>query len=242
MTKTNGKLYLLPVPLGEDAWHTIPEYVIEIIHSLDAFVVERAKTARHFLKAIDFPRAFDDCTFMELNKHTEVQEIPAFLAPALEGRSIGLLSEAGVPAVADPGGRLVFAAHRQDLEVVPLIGPSSILLALMGAGMNGQAFAFRGYLSPKRTELGKELKLLEKQVINREETQIFIETPYRNDAVFETALKVLEPNTLLSIAVDLTLPTEWIKTKPVKIWRKEQKPDLHKRPAVFLLGKPIRRK
>lgn len=234
---TNGKLYLLPVPLGEDAWHTVPEYVISIIHELDVFVVERAKTARHFLKAIDFPKAFDDCLFFELNKRTERHEIPTFLEPALEGRSIGLLSEAGVPAVADPGAHLVLAAHKKEIEVVPLVGPSSILLALMGAGMNGQAFAFKGYLSAKRPQLAKDLKQLEKQAQRWKETQIFIETPYRNDAVFETALKVLESQTLFSIAVDLTLPTQYIKTYTVQQWQKQTKPDLHKRLAVFVIGK-----
>lgn len=218
-----GKLYLLPVPLGEDAWHTVPEYVVALIHELDAFVVERAKTARHFLKAIAFPKAFDDCLFFELNKRTTPEEIPTFLAPALQGRSVGLLSEAGVPAVADPGSRLVLAAHQQGIEVVPLVGPSSILLAVMGAGMNGQSFAFKGYLSAKRPQLAKDLKLLEKQVQRRGETQIFIETPYRNDAVFETALQVLEPQTLFSIAVDLTLPTQLIKTHTIQQWQKDRK-------------------
>ncbi|MEL7426603.1 MAG: SAM-dependent methyltransferase [Bacteroidota bacterium] len=236
MKTANGKLYLLPVPLGEDAWHTVPQYVIDIIHELDAFVVERAKTARHFLKAIEFPRAFDDCLFFELNKRTEVHEIPSFLQPTQDGRSVGLLSEAGVPAVADPGSQLVLAAHQQQVEVVPLVGPSSILLALMGAGMNGQSFAFKGYLSAKRPQLGKDLKQLEQQAMRRGETQVFIETPYRNSAVFETALQALGPQTLFSVAVDITLPTQWIKTMTIQQWRKAKAPDLHKRPAVFLVG------
>lgn len=231
-----GKLYLLPVPLGEDAWHTIPDYVTAIIHELDAFVVERAKTARHFLKAANFPRVFDDCLFFELNKRTEAHEIPGFLEPTKNGRSVGLLSEAGVPAVADPGSKLVLAAHQQGIEVVPLVGPSSILLALMGAGMNGQSFAFKGYLSAKRPQLGRDLKQLEKQAQRNGETQLFIETPYRNQAVFETALQVLETRTLFSVAVDLTLPTQWIKTMTIQNWRKAEVPDLHKRPAVFSIG------
>lgn len=240
MKTANGKLYLLPVPLGEDAWHTVPQYVLEIIHQLDVFVVERAKTARHFLKAIEFPRAFDDCLFFELNKRTLPEEIPTFLHPAQDGRSIGLLSEAGVPAVADPGSKLVLEAHRQKIEVAPLVGPSSILLALMGAGMNGQAFAFKGYLSAKRPQLAKDLKQLEQQAIRRGETQIFIETPYRNTAVLETALQALNPQTLFSIAVDLTLPTQWVKTMTIQQWRKAKVPDLHKRPAVFIVGKAVR--
>lgn len=231
------KLYLLPVPLGENAEHTIPPYVVEIIHSLDVFVVERAKTARHFLKSIGFPKAFDDCLFFELNKRTDLIEIPSFLAPTKEGRSIGLLSEAGVPAVADPGSQVVKAAHRQGVEVMPLVGPSSLLLALMGAGFNGQSFAFKGYLSPKRPELARDLKRLENLVNKHNETQLFIETPYRNQAVFEIALKELQPNTLFSIAMDLTLPTQYIRTFSIQQWKKQTAPDLHKRPAVFLLGR-----
>lgn len=231
-----GKLYLLPVPLGEDAWHTVPAYVKDIIHQLDVFVVERAKTARRFLKGIDFPTAYDDCLFFELNKRTQLAEIPSFLDATQKGRSVGLLSEAGVPAVADPGSKLVLAAHQQEVEVVPLVGPSSILLALMGAGMNGQSFTFKGYLSAKRPELAKELKQLEAQATRRGETQIFIETPYRNQAVVETALQVLDPNTLFSVAVDITLPSQWIQTHPIHTWRKLTLPDLHKRPAVFTIG------
>jgi len=231
-----GKLYLLPVPLGEDAWHTVPEYVKEIIRGLDVFVVEKAKTARRFLKAIAFPTPFDDCLFFELNKRTEAREIPSFLEATQLGRSVGLLSEAGVPAVADPGSRLVLAAHQKGIEVMPLVGPSSILLALMAAGMNGQSFTFKGYLSAKRPELAQELKQLEVQANRRGETQIFIETPYRNQAVVETALNVLDTNTLFSIAVDITLPTQWIQTHTIATWRKLTLPDLHKRPAVFVLG------
>lgn len=214
----------------------MPAYVKDIINELDVFVVERAKTARRFLKGIDFPKPYDDCLFYELNKRTQATEVPSFLAPAQAGRSIGLLSEAGVPAVADPGSRLVLAAHQQGLEVVPLVGPSSILLALMGAGMNGQSFAFKGYLSAKRPELAKDLKQLETQAIRRGETQLFIETPYRNQAVVETALQVLDPNTLFSIAVDITLPSQWIQTHPIRTWRTLTLPDLHKRPAVFTIG------
>lgn len=234
--KPLGKLYLLPVPLGEDAWYTVPEYVKEIIRGLDVFVVEKAKTARRFLKEVAFPTPFDDCLFFELNKRTEAREIPSFLEPAQVGRSVGLLSEAGVPAVADPGSRLVLAAHQQGVEVMPLVGPSSILLALMAAGMNGQAFAFKGYLSAKRPELAQELKQLEAQANRQGETQIFIETPYRNQAVVETALNVLDANTLFSVAVDLTLPTQWIQTHTIGAWRTSSWPDLHKRPAVFVLG------
>ena len=233
--KKPAKLFLLPTPLGEDVIHTIPKYVIDIIHQLDVFVVERAKTARRFLKAIDFPKAYDDCLFFELNKRTQAHEIVSFLDPIKEGRSIGLLSEAGVPAVADPGSQLVLHAHRKNIEVVPLVGPSSILLALMASGMNGQSFSFKGYLSPKRPILAKELKKMESISARQKETQIFIETPYRNTAFFETALQVLSPSTLFCVATDISLPTQSVVTKRISKWKKGDKPELHKRPTVFLL-------
>ncbi len=230
-----AKLYLLPTPLGEDGLHTIPGYVVDIIHQLDVFVVERAKTARKFLKGIAFPKAFDDCLFFELNKRTEANEISSFLEPIKEGRSVGLLSEAGVPAVADPGSQLVLLAHKRSIEVAPLVGPSSLLLALMASGMNGQSFSFKGYLSPKRPELANELKKLEALSRKMNETQLFIETPYRNNAFFETALQVLSPNTLFGVATDLTLPSQSVITLSIKKWKKKPKPELHKRPTVFLL-------
>ncbi|MCB0639549.1 MAG: SAM-dependent methyltransferase [Lewinella sp.] len=230
-----GKLYLIPSPLGEQTLFTLPAYVIEIIHELDVFVVEKAKNARRYLKSVGFEKSFDDCLFFELNKHTQPQAIPAYLEPALAGRNIGLLSDAGVPGVADPGARLVRMAHRQNIEVDPLVGPSSILLALMASGLNGQGFAFHGYLSPKRPDLAKDLKRLENQSARTGETQLFIETPYRNTNVLETALQVLSPTTLFCMAVDLTLPTQLIRTHPIMEWKRIQKPQLHKRPAVFLL-------
>ncbi len=230
-----GKLYLLPTPLGEESQPTLPAYVVEIIHQLDVFIVEKAKTARRFLKGVEFPTPFDDCLFFELNKRTEAREIPSFLHPALDGKNIGLLSEAGVPAVADPGSQVVQLAHEKGIEVCPLVGPSSILLALMGAGMNGQSFAFKGYLNPKRHLLAKDLRKLEAHSIRNKETQLFIETPYRNMAMLETALECLRPETLFGVATDLTLPSQYIRTYPIHQWRKMQLPDLHKRPTVFLL-------
>lgn len=230
-----GKLYLIPTPLGEQALFTLPPYVVEIVNELDAFVVEKAKNARRYLKSIGFERDFDTCLFFELNKHTKPQDIPSFLAPAEEGRDIGLLSDVGVPGVADPGARLVRMAHRKNVEVYPLVGPSSILLALMAAGLNGQQFTFHGYLNPKRPDLAKDLKRLENQSSRTGETQIFIETPYRNMGVLETALQVLSPTTLFSVAADLTLPTQLVRTHPILEWKRLKKPLLHKRPAVFLL-------
>lgn len=230
-----GKLYLIPTPLGPDALMTIPEYVLEIVRGLDLFIVEKGKVARQFLKDIEIRTALQECTFLELNKHTPPQEVPTYLDYAIEGRNIGLMSEVGSPAVADPGARLIRMAHRRGIDVVPLVGPSSILLALMASGMNGQRFAFHGYLSPKRPMLAKDLKRLETHSARHNETQIFIETPYRNMGVYETALQVLSPSTLFGLATDLTLPTQWVHTFSILEWRSLRKPRLHKRPTVFLL-------
>lgn len=235
-TSTSGKLYLVPTPLSEDNFQTIPAYVQTIVHTLDVFIVEKAKTARRHLKGMGFPTPFDDCLFFELNKRTDPKDIPSFLEPALkEGRSIGLMSEAGVPGVADPGARVVRMAHRKGIEVSPMVGPSSILLAIMGAGLNGQQFAFKGYLSPKRPALAKDLKKWESHSARTGETQVFIETPYRNIAFFETALQALSASSLLTVATDLTLPTQYIRTFSIMDWQRIKKPMLHKRPTVFLL-------
>lgn len=230
-----GKLYLIPTPLGENAGHTIPAYVVEVLHSLDVFIAERAKTARHFIKTTNPIKAFSELTFYELNKRTTPQERNQFLDLAEAGKDIGLLSEAGCPGVADPGAKIVEMAHRKGIEVVPLVGPSSILLALMGSGMNGQGFSFHGYLSPKRPQLSKDLKRLESLSAKQRQAQIFIETPYRNNGLVEEALKSLAPQTRFCIAVDLTTPDEYVLTKSIQDWRKTKLPDLHKRPAIFLL-------
>lgn len=231
-----GKLYLLPCPLGDDALHTIPPYVVEIIHRLDYFICEKAKTARHFIKATGLPRPLQELTYYELNKRTEQAEWQTFLAAAEKGYDIGLLSEAGCPGVADPGAVIVAAAHDKDIEVVPLVGPSSILLAVMASGMSGQNFAFVGYLSAKKPDLVRDLKRLEQQARKAQQTQLFIETPYRNTGMIETALQTLSATTRFGVAVDLTLPTEWVKVKKVGEWKKTKLPDLHKRPAIFLIG------
>jgi 16S rRNA (cytidine1402-2'-O)-methyltransferase len=232
---TKGKLYLIPTPLGEDVVETIPDYVINVLHNLEYFIAERAKTARHFIKKTNPIKPFSELHFSELNKRTTPQEIQTFLNPAFQGKDIGLLSEAGCPGVADPGAVIVKMAHQKNVEVIPLVGPSSILLALMASGMNGQSFAFQGYLSPKKPELSKDLKKLEQQALKNKQTQIFIETPYRNMSLIETALKTLSSKTNLCIAADLTLPSQYIITKKVEDWRKTSIPDLHKKPAIFLI-------
>ncbi len=230
-----GKLYLIPTPLGPDAVSTIPEYVIQILHRLEYFIAERAKTARHFIKSTKPIKAFSELHFSELNKHTPPEAIADFLAPASKGYDIGLLSEAGCPGVADPGAEIVRIAHQSDIEVIPLVGPSSILLALMASGMNGQSFAFQGYLSPKPFDLAKDLKRAEQLSVKLNQTQIFIETPYRNNKFIEQALKTLSPHTRLCIAANLTCENQYVKTRTIKAWKANKLPDLHKIPAIFLI-------
>ena len=232
---SKGKLYLIPTPLGENAVHTIPPYVIEKLHGLDFFIAERAKTARAFIKTTEPKKAFADLTFFELNKRTTPEEIITFLQPAESGNDMGLLSEAGCPGVADPGAEIVKMAHEKGIEVIPFVGPSSILLALMASGMNGQGFSFQGYLSAKKPELAKGLTRLEQLSRKHRQTQIFIETPYRNMGMLEEAFKVLSPETRLCVAADISLETEFILTKKIKDWRKTKLPNLHKRPAIFLI-------
>ncbi len=230
-----GKLYLIPSPLGENGAEVLPQYLIERIHQLRYFIAERAKTARHFIKASQPPYAISELDVVELNKRTAPEEWRNFLKPAQAGHDIGLVSEAGCPGVADPGAQIVGLAHQLGIEVVPLVGPSSILLALMASGMNGQRFCFHGYLPPKRPDLKRELKKLEQESGRLKQCQIFIETPYRNNGFVEEALQCLNPKTRFCIAADLTLPTQYILSQSIGAWRKQPLPDLHKRPAIFLL-------
>lgn len=232
-----GKLYLIPAPLGENAAHTLPQYVINLLHGLDIFIAERAKTARRFIKETNPSKPFSELTFYELGKHTPPEEYALFLQDAENGKDIGLLSEAGCPGVADPGAAIVRAAHQKGIEVVPLVGPSSILLGLMASGLNGQDFCFHGYLPPKKPDLMRELKFLEQRVFKHAQTQIFIETPYRNMALIETAINTLSPDMLFCIAANLTLPEEYVHTLSISAWRQRNIPDLDKQPAIFLLGK-----
>ncbi|MEM1124568.1 MAG: SAM-dependent methyltransferase, partial [Bacteroidota bacterium] len=197
-----GKLYLIPTPLGEESPQILPQYVLHIIHQLDIFIAERAKTARRYIKTTEHPKAISALTFSELNKRTDIEDWQQYLNPALMGKDIGLLSEAGCPGVADPGAEVVKLAHQKGIEVIPLVGPSSILLAIMASGMNGQSFAFHGYLSPKREQVGKDLKRLEQMAQKQKQTQLFIETPYRNGQLVEQALKVLGSKTQFCVAMD----------------------------------------
>ena len=231
-----GKLYLIPVPLGEEVNFTLPEYLVRQLHLIDVFIAERAKTARRFIKSTGPARPISHLRIHELDKHDPGSGIREFLLPALDGKDIGLLSEAGCPGVADPGALVVSMAHRLGLEVMPLVGPSSIVLALMASGLNGQHFCFQGYLPAKKPELSRQLKSLEQQALRTGQTQIFIETPYRNQSLIETVLRTLNANTQFCIAADLTLPGQFIVTRTVKQWGRNPPPDLHKRPAIFLIG------
>jgi 16S rRNA (cytidine1402-2'-O)-methyltransferase len=228
-------LYLIPVPIADDALHTLPEQVQEVARGLDFFIVERAKTARHFLKSIGIKRPLPEVEVVEIDERQANIATNALRAAHQQGRSVGLLSEAGCPGVADPGADVVATAHAIGMRVVPLVGPSSLLLALMASGMNGQQFAFHGYLPAKRPELARELRRLEQVADRTGQTQLFIETPYRSQMVIEVALESLLPDTRLAVAQDLTGQAELIRSAPVRDWKKGPPPTLQKLPAVFLL-------
>jgi len=231
-----GTLYLIPVTLGDSpVHHVIPAYVLELLDRLDHFIVEDLRSARRYLKKAGVEKAIDDLSFYMLNEHTEDQDMEELLLLLTTGNDAGMLSEAGVPAVADPGSGLVALAHRHNIRVVPLAGPSSILMALMAAGMNGQSFRFHGYLPVKKPQRLNSLRRIEKTALDTGETQIFMETPYRNMNLLEDIVGTCRDNTLLCIAADISLASEFIKTKTVREW-KGQLPDIHKRPAVFLLS------
>jgi len=230
-----GNLYLLPVTLGENEINdVIPSNVVKRLSTIGYFITENVRTARRYLSKAGIERPINELIFYELNKHTEATEIHTFLKPAEAGNHIGLMSEAGCPAVADPGAVIVEIAHKQGIKVIPLTGPSSILLALMASGMNGQNFAFTGYLPIKKPERIIRLKQLENRSRSEKQTQIFIETPYRNMQLLEDIVTTCQPNTRLCIAADITLDTELIMTKTMKEW-KGNLPDLNKRTTVFLI-------
>ncbi|MFN0213027.1 MAG: SAM-dependent methyltransferase [Saprospiraceae bacterium] len=229
-------LYLIPCPIAENALHTVPPYVQDIARQLDVFIVERAKTARHFIKSLGPALPISEMVFVELSDNQDFEEAESIFREAVKlNKNIGLLSEAGCPGVADPGAAIVALAHREGVKVVPLTGPSSILLALMASGMNGQRFNFHGYLPPKRPELAKELRRLENLSRQQNQTQIFIETPYRSQMVLEVALETLQPLTFFGVAQDLTGEAEFIRTLSVKNWNKSGKKTLDKLPGVFLV-------
>lgn len=235
--KALGKLYLIPTTLGEsDPMDVLPQTVKRAIDFIDYYIVENEKTARKSIKIVHPKKKQPDLKISLLNKHTDVKEHAQMISPCLQGINVGLMSEAGCPGVADPGAAIVKIAHERGIQVVPLVGPSSILLALMGSGMNGQSFAFNGYLPIEKSEKKSALKNLEKLSFDKNQSQLFIETPYRNNKLLEDILQSLQPNTHLCIACDITLPTEYIKTFRVADWKKT-KVDLHNRPCIFIIHK-----
>lgn len=229
-------IYLIPTTLGDSAIDiVIPDHVKQIVNTIDHYVVEDLRSARRYLRKLGIKKAIDELHFVELNEHTKPENILAFLKPAQQGLNMGILSEAGCPAVADPGAQLVKLAHEHGIKVIPLTGPSSIMLALMASGMNGQNFCFHGYLPIERADRIKKILQLEENAKRFKQTQIFIETPYRNNHLIEDILTYCSAGTLLCLAADITLPSEFIATKSINKW-KQSIPDLHKRPVVFLIG------
>jgi len=231
-------LYLIPVTLGEtEISQVLPSYNHDIIVGIKHFIVDNLRSARRFLKKVEKSIDIDELTFYELNRHTDRKFIGQYLEAMTKGKPVGIISEAGCPAIADPGADVVAIAQQKGYKVVPLVGPSSIIMSVMGSGFNGQSFAFNGYLPVEVPQRIKALKKLENKVWNDDQTQLFIETPYRNGKMFETIVNALKPNTKLCVAAGITCTEEYIKTKTVAQWKKEKLPDLGKIPAIFLIGK-----
>lgn len=230
-----GKLYLIPTVLSENATHTIPAYIKDIIIDTDLYIVENLKTARRFIKSVYKEKNIDECIFVELDKHKNYTFDENFLTKIFNGKSIGLMSEAGVPCIADPGNKVVEIAHEMEIKVVPLVGPSSILLALMASGFNGQQFTFNGYLPFDSVE--RKNKILQMESAGKKgNTQIFMDTPFRNQKLLEEILQWCKFDTMLCIACNITAKDELIKTLPLAEWKKRN-PDLNKKPAIFIFGK-----
>ena len=232
-----GKLYLIPNLLGESCInHVLPTHNNEIINNIKHFIVEDIRTTRRFLKKVNKDIDIDKLTFFELNQHTNPQNISSYIAPLLKGNDMAIISEAGCPAVADPGALVVELAQQKNIRVIPLVGPSSILLALMASGFNGQSFSFEGYLPIDNDKRTKRLKTLESRIYSENQTQIFIETPYRNNKIVQDFISNCKPSTKLCIASEITTENEFIKTKTLSAW-KNSLPDLNKKPTIFLLYK-----
>ncbi|QPH38453.1 SAM-dependent methyltransferase [Pedobacter endophyticus] len=230
----NGTLYLIPVPLAEEAAHkTFTPYLVDTINQIDTYIVENSKTARRFLKEAGLQTPQKDLIVHDYGKHNR-NDLGQFFNELKAGKDVGLMSEAGCPGIADPGADIVAEAHKRGIKVVPLVGPSSILLALMASGFNGQSFAFWGYLPIDKEQRAKRIKDLDLSASRYKQTQIFIETPFRNNQLFEEVLKSCKPNTQICVACNLTAEDEFIKTQSVYNWRKEEI-DLHKKPTIFLM-------
>lgn len=234
-----GTLYLIPCPVSDETapWDVLPAANRAVMDSLDYFIVENTRTARRFLAKAGIARPIDALEFRELNEHTAAgREVEELVAPLLGGRSAGVISEAGVPGVADPGALVVEACHRRGIRVVPLVGPSSILLAMMASGLNGQSFAFNGYLPVKPPERAQAIRRFERRARAEGQAQLFIEAPYRNAKLLEQLLQVLAPATKLSVALDITASDQWIATRSVEEWRRSRLPEMQRRPAIFIIG------
>lgn len=232
---TTGTLYLIPTVLAEDtAAAVIPAQVAQCLASLQYFIVENARTARRYIKTMVPEKVIESLQIEVIDKNSSESEVKKALEPVLKGLSAGIISEAGCPGVADPGAEVVKFAHRQGIKVVPLVGPSAILMALMGSGFNGQSFAFQGYLPIEKKDRVQVIRQLEKEMVQRDQTQIFMETPYRNNQLLTDLMQQLQPTTRLCIAANISGPDELIKTDSVANW-KSKLPDIHKQPAVFLI-------
>ncbi|MBQ7496146.1 MAG: SAM-dependent methyltransferase [Bacteroidaceae bacterium] len=230
-------LYLIPVELGDTPQeHVLPAYNRDIILGIRHFIVEDVRSARRFLKRVDKDTDIDSLTFYPMGKHADTKLFASYLCPLEAGEAMGVISEAGCPAVADPGADVVALAQQRGLPVVPLVGPSSIIMAVMASGLNGQSFAFNGYLPIDPSERARRLKQLEARAVQEHQTQLFIETPFRNHKFFEILCQTLHPQTRLCVAAGITTEEEWIHTHRISEWRHRQLPDLSKTPAIFLIG------
>lgn len=235
----SGTLYLIPCPISDQTapWDVLPAANRTIMDALDYFIVENTRSARRFLSKAGVARPIDTLEFRELNEHTTAgAAVDELIRPLLDGRSAGVISEAGVPGVADPGALVVEACHRRGIRVTPLVGPSSILLAVMASGLNGQSFAFNGYLPVKPPERSRAIRFFERRALTEGQSQLFIETPYRNMKLLEQLVQTLAPETRLTVAADLTAPGELIETHTAGEWRRRPLPELNKRPAIFIIG------
>lgn len=230
---------MIPCPIADHSsvWEVLPESNRKIMDSLDYFIVENTRSARRFLSKAGVARPIEELEFVELNEHTTSQsDVERMLKPILEGRSAGVISEAGVPGIADPGADIVALAHRNGIRVVPLVGPSSIVMVMMASGQNGQSFAFVGYLPIKDGERAQRIKQLERRAQQENQAQIFIEAPYRNLKLMDSLLKTLSPKMRLSVAADITSENEYIVTRTIEEWKRSPKPEIEKRPTIFVLG------
>ena len=234
-----GTLYLIPCPISDETapWEVLPASNRAVMDSLDYFIVENTRTARRFLSKAGIARPIETLEFRELNEHTpDGREVEALVEPLLAGRSAGVISEAGVPGVADPGAAVVEACHRRGIRVVPLVGPSSIILAMMASGLNGQSFAFNGYLPVKPPERARAIRAFERRAVGEGQSQLFIEAPYRNAKLLEQLVQTLAPTTRLTVAADLTAPDQRIETRTVAQWRERPLPEINRHPAIFIIG------